>query len=163
MPGQIVKQAKSVSLLLDRWRTVVDAMFHLGTSQKVNIQFSLVNSTIEPLPSKPYVENASIDAKVSLFGPGRNTEEDAVQTIAFDRSWTYGTAHKNANGHDFLLTRQVVYPQQVDTLTLQPGHYVVTVQLRGNPASLTDQTYQQFRPADFLLRAERATLAVSAT
>ena len=142
MAGQLVKQREDLSISTTYWTQIFETLFMVSKSQAVRIEFTLVDTEIRNT-STTEMPGAQLLVKIGLNGPGQNNEADAAQTITYP--------DQNAPlGLDYTYTRQLFLPASGGTLTLAPGHYLVTVQVRGGTNS-----------SALVLTAAKAYLAIS--
>ncbi|MBP8132842.1 MAG: hypothetical protein KAY13_01095 [Zoogloea sp.] len=135
MAGQLVKQQENLSIAISDWHLISETIFLVTRSQNVSVEFTLLNTQLLYAVGQA-TQGQQLDVKISILGPGINNENDAAQVITYP-SLAY--------------TWQVFHPAS-GTLTLDPGHYVVTVQVK-----------QHSNGGVNLLTAQKAYLAISGT
>jgi len=112
MAGQLVKQLEDVSLDIDDWNMLVDAILLVTRNQEVKIELSLIDARTFFEGGSPV--NSDLSVKIVVKGPGIDTENNAAQT-----------APSGA------LVNQLFHPAGATaTMTLAPGHYVVTAHVK---------------------------------
>lgn len=142
MAGQLVKQQEKLNLNVNQWEMIFETIFLVSKSQQVKIQLTLVDAKMgyqsDPTPQA----NQKLNVKIVVKGPNVDNEADAFRVVNFPTPTT-------DLGMDFAYTRQVTHPA-TGALTLEPGHYTVTVHVRRDPSS--NGSY---------LSAQKAYLAIS--
>lgn len=137
MSGQFVRQVVGLKFPYHNvWYPALDAVFHVATSAKTSIQFSLANVRIQHRSGNAHY-NGRVDMKLSLVGPdnGQIINADVSNAISADPTYSW-----------------VLNIAQLPPL-LAPGHYAVAAQLL--------YASQSGSIGDYDLIVERAAIAVA--
>lgn len=142
MAGQLVKQLDNLSLNVNQWEMIFETIFLVSKSQQVKFELSLIDAQMNYQPNSQPVANQKLNVKIVVKGPNLDNEADAPRVLDFPSPST-------TLDMEFAYTRQLTHPAS-GALTLEPGHYVVTVHVKRDASSST--TY---------LSAKKVYLAIS--